>query len=139
MPAKALGWPEPRLMWAAAQSQAADDPIPPRSRWRQVDLRATNFATGERRVTAEGRPKDMEHGGFTALLYAAREGCVACARELVRSKADLNLADPDGVTPLILALMKHPLGRGPIPHRGRRRREPVGTSTVGRPSTPRST
>ena len=91
------------LMWAAAQSQ------PQMIRFlidhgAQVDLRAT-IRDWERRVTAEGRPKDMEHGGFTALLYAAREGCVACVRELVRSKADLNLADPDGVTPLILALM----------------------------------
>ncbi len=91
------------LMWAAAQSQ-------PRmvrlllDHGAKVDLRATT-RDWQRRVTAEGRPKDMEHGGFTALLYAAREGCVDCARELVRSKADLNLGDPDGVTPLVLALM----------------------------------
>jgi uncharacterized protein len=91
------------LMWAAAQSQ-------PRmvrlllDHGAKVDLRATT-RDWQRRVTAEGRPKDMEHGGFTALLYAAREGCVECARELLRSKADVNLADPDGVTPLVLALM----------------------------------
>jgi ankyrin repeat protein len=47
----------------------------------------------------------MERGGFTALLYAAREGCVECARRLVHHGADVNLADPDGVTPLILASM----------------------------------
>ncbi len=91
------------LMWAAAQSQ------PQMVRFlldhgAKVDQRAT-VRDWQRRVTAEGRPKDMERGGFTALLYAAREGCVACARELVRSKADVNLADPDGVTPLILTLM----------------------------------
>jgi ankyrin repeat protein len=91
------------LMWAAAQSQ----PQMVRlllDHGARVDLRATT-RDWPRRVTAEGRPKDMEHGGFTALLYAAREGCVECARELVRAKADVNLSDPDGVTPLVLALM----------------------------------
>jgi ankyrin repeat protein len=59
----------------------------------------------QRRVTAEGRPKNMNHGGFTPLLFAAREGCTECAKHLVKAKADLNLPDPDGTTPLILALM----------------------------------
>ncbi len=47
----------------------------------------------------------MHRGGFTPLLYAAREGCVECARELVKGKADINLEDPHGTTPLVLALM----------------------------------
>jgi ankyrin repeat protein len=91
------------LMWAAAQSQPAMLELLLKHGAR-VDLRAVT-RDWQRRVTAEGRPKDMEHGGFTALLYAAREGCVECARSLVRGGADLNLPDPDGVTPLILALM----------------------------------
>ncbi len=37
----------------------------------------------------------MNRGGFTPLLYAAREGCIECARELLKGKADINLADPD--------------------------------------------
>src|SRR5207247_10511477 len=44
-------------------------------------------------------------GGFTPLLYAAREGCVECARNLIEAKADPDLADPDGVTPLNMALL----------------------------------
>src|SRR5205085_12074119 len=33
----------------------------------------------QRHVTAEGRPKNLDSGGLTPLLYAARENCGACA------------------------------------------------------------
>jgi ankyrin len=42
-------------------------------------------------------------GGLTPLLYAARSGCLECARALVRGGADVNLADPENITPLIMA------------------------------------
>src|SRR4029450_558526 len=32
----------------------------------------------QRHVTAEGPPKNLDSGGFTPLLYAAREHCAAC-------------------------------------------------------------
>ena len=41
----------------------------------------------QRHVTAEGRPKNLDSGGFTPLLYAARENCVACVEVLARSTA----------------------------------------------------
>jgi uncharacterized protein len=91
------------LIWAAAQNQ------PPMLRFllsKGADGNARSAVRNwERRVTAEGRPKDMNRGGFTALMYAAREGHVDAARALVEGKVDLDLADPDGTTPLILALM----------------------------------
>ena len=91
------------LMWAAAQGQ------PQMVRLliaHGADVNARGIARDwQRRVTAEGRPKDMSHGGLTPLLYAAREGCLACVRELLRHKAALNRADPDGVTPLVVALL----------------------------------
>jgi len=59
----------------------------------------------QRHVTAEGRPKSLDSGGFTPLLYAARENCMACVKVLVDNKADLNLPDPDGVSPLMVAIM----------------------------------
>jgi ankyrin repeat protein len=39
------------------------------------------------------------------LLYAARGGCIECARHLIDAGADIDLADPDGVTPLLLAII----------------------------------
>src|SRR5689334_11909055 len=59
----------------------------------------------QRHVTAEGRPKSLDSGGFTPLLYAARENCGACVDVLLKNNADINLPDPDGVSPLLLAIM----------------------------------
>ena len=59
----------------------------------------------ERKVITEPRPKDMNKGGFTPLLYAAREGCVECARHLIAAGADPDLEDPERITPLIMALL----------------------------------
>ncbi len=92
------------LMWAAAQASP---------RWfscssstRPTSTRARMCACWARKVTAEPRPQNRPSGGFTALLLAAREGCVACAEILVtKGKADINLADPDNITPLNMALL----------------------------------
>jgi len=59
----------------------------------------------QRHVTAEGRPKSLDSGGFTPLLYAARENCAACVDVLLKHKADIDLPDPDGVSPLLVAIM----------------------------------
>ena len=59
----------------------------------------------ERKVITEPRPKDMNKGGFTALLYAAREGCVECARHLIAAGADPDLEDPERIAPINMALL----------------------------------
>jgi ankyrin repeat protein len=90
------------LMWAAAQSQPAmvefllASGADPDARGLERDW--------QRRILTEPRPKDMNRGGFTALLYAAREGCIDCARKLVEGGADIDLPDPERVTPLALAI-----------------------------------
>ena len=38
-------------------------------------------------------------------MYAARDGAIDAVRALADAGADLNLADPDGTTPLILAIV----------------------------------
>jgi len=98
------GWSEQTaLMWATARrhpdmvklliEHGAD-----------VNARAA-VRNWQRRVTSEPRPKTMNRGGLTPLLYAARESCIECARHLLEGGADIDLPDPDRTTPLVLALM----------------------------------
>jgi ankyrin repeat protein len=90
------------LMWAAAQSQPQMVKFLV-ANGAHVDARGA-VRNWQRKVITEPRPKDMNRGGFTALLYAAREGCIDCAKHLLEGNADPNLADPERVTPLNLAL-----------------------------------
>jgi ankyrin repeat protein len=90
------------LMWAAAQSQAAMVELLI-EHGAHVDARsAVNHWA--RQVTAEPRRMYRPFGGLTPLLFAAREGCLECARALVAGGADIDLTDPKGVTPLFLAI-----------------------------------
>ena len=91
------------LMWAAAQRQANMVSLLLEN-GADANARGT-FRNWPRRVTAEPRIKIMQTGGFTPLLYAAREGCIECISRLVDGGADINLSDPDGMTPLVLALL----------------------------------
>jgi cytohesin len=90
------------LMWAAAQSQPEMVKFLA-GKGADLDARGV-IRQWERKIIKEPRPKDMNKGGFTPLLYAAREGCLECARHLVEAGADPDLADPERVTPLVLAL-----------------------------------
>jgi ankyrin repeat protein len=91
------------LMWAAARNQA-DMVGFLASRGADLDARGV-IRQWERKTITEPRPKDMNKGGFTALLYAAREGCVDCARRLIEAGADPDLEDPERVSPLNMALL----------------------------------
>ena len=73
---------------------------------RGADVNARSMVRDyQRHVTAEGRPKSLDSGGFTPLLYAARENCIACVDVLLKNRADIDLPDPDGVSPLLVAIM----------------------------------
>ncbi len=91
------------LMWAAAQGQS-DMVEFLAAEGADLDARGV-IRQWERKTITEPRPKDMNKGGFTPLLYAAREGCVECARRLIEAGADPDIADPDRVPPLNMALL----------------------------------
>jgi ankyrin repeat protein len=71
----------------------------------QVNRRAKHD-DWERQITSEPRAQfgSRHTGGLTALLYATRSGCLRCAMSLVDAGADVNLPNPDGLTPLVNAL-----------------------------------
>jgi uncharacterized protein len=90
------------LMWAAASSQA---PMMREllARGAEVDAKsATDLMTPL--VTSEPRAVPRPPGGMTALLFAAREGCMDCVKALLENGAKIDLADPESVTPLISAV-----------------------------------
>ena len=77
----------------------------------------------EAQITSEPRGQYRPTGGLTALLYAARAGCARCVETLLGAGADINRPNPDGVTPLMIALdnsrfdtAKVLLERGANPH-----------------------
>jgi uncharacterized protein len=90
------------LMWAAGQSQPEMVKLLLKH-GAKVDVRSI-VNNWQRQVTAEPRAQARPAGGLTALLYASRQGCLECVKALVGARADVNLADPEGVTPLIVAV-----------------------------------
>ncbi|HEY1759862.1 MAG TPA: ankyrin repeat domain-containing protein [Bryobacteraceae bacterium] len=90
------------LMWAAAEKQAE---MVKELIAHGADVNARSMVIEEiAQVSAEPRAGYRSYGGLTPLIFAAREGCVQCAVALKEGGANLNLSDPEGVTPLLTAL-----------------------------------
>src|ERR1019366_10493785 len=47
----------------------------------------------------------LPRGGWTPLMYAARQNSMQAARTLADGHADLNVTDPDGTTALVIAII----------------------------------
>ncbi len=90
------------LMWASAEHQG---PMVRELVAHGADVNARTMLNDvPSQVSPEPRAQYRSYGGLTAMLYATREGCLECVQAMVEGKADLNLADPEGVTPLITAV-----------------------------------
>jgi uncharacterized protein len=71
-----------------------------------ADVNARSLIRDYQRVaTAESRAKQLDRGGFTPLLYAARENCRDCVEVLLKHKVDVDLPDPSGMSPMVIAML----------------------------------
>lgn len=91
------------LMWAANERQGAMVRLLI-AHGADVNARS-RVHDNDPRVTAEPRVRYDPSGGMTPLMFAAREGCLDCAKALVEAGAKLDAYDPDNITPLILATL----------------------------------
>jgi ankyrin repeat protein len=99
---EALGNQTP-LMWAIARRQPAMVEF---LIGKGADINARSTIRDYQRVaTAESRLKLPDRGGFTPLLYAARENCRECVELLLKSKVDVELPDPSAMSPLMIAMI----------------------------------
>jgi ankyrin repeat protein len=91
------------LMWAAAQGHPQMIAMLAEA---GADVNARSAVVQwERQRTQEPREKWLPPGGLTPLLFAARQGCVACLDPLLKAGADVNVIDPDRQNALVLALI----------------------------------
>jgi len=92
------------LMWAAAERHA---PIVKLLLERGADWKIRSFdrETKPPRLSAASSISPIPRGGFTALMFAAREGDLESARLMLDAGVDINLGDVDSATPLVAAIM----------------------------------
>jgi ankyrin repeat protein len=100
---KTLG--ETALMWAAAENhpEAVEALI---AGGADVNARSTVLNLAPFKWVTSGMVSTtLPRGGWTALMYAARQNSMSAARALAEKGADLNLTDPDGTTALVFAII----------------------------------
>jgi ankyrin repeat protein len=95
---------ETALVWAAAENHPGAVKMLIEF-GAKVNVRSKPLEYKQDRFGLEGVITILPHGSWTPLMYAARQGSLAAAKELVTAHADLDAVDPDGTTALVLAIM----------------------------------
>ena len=102
----AEGWQgQTPLMWAASENNAAAVKMlvelgaDKNAKSKLLSFPEFKFETSGMVVTV------LPRGGWTPLMYAARDGAIDALATLADERADLNLQDPDGTTALMLAII----------------------------------
>jgi ankyrin repeat protein len=97
---------ETALIWAAAENHA-DAVAALVHAGARVDQRSNELKFPRRDYGdgKSGRFTVLPRGGWTPLMYAARQDAKDAIRALVAAHADVNATDPDGTTPLTLAIV----------------------------------
>jgi ankyrin repeat protein len=94
------------LMWAAAENHPEVIKLLI-ARGASIDARSSNFDYNSMKPKAGSVGMNWPRGGFSALMFAAREGALDSVRVLLDAGADINLADPDGSTPLLVSVVNY--------------------------------
>jgi ankyrin repeat protein len=96
---------ETSLMWAASENHGAAVRVLTAF---GADVNARSALTAFPQLTwkQEGMATTVfPRGGWTPLMYAARQGAMEAVTALADVGADVNLTDPDGTTALVLAII----------------------------------
>jgi len=92
------------LMWAAAERQTAVVKLL-LERGADWKIRSFDRETRPPRLSAASSISPIPRGGFTALLFTAREGDVETARAMLDAGVDINYGDVDNTSALVVAIM----------------------------------
>jgi uncharacterized protein len=92
------------LMWAAAERHTD---VVKLLLERGADWRVRSFdrETKPPKLSAASSISPIPRGGFTALLFSAREGDIPTARAMLDAGVDINYGDVDNATALIVSIM----------------------------------
>lgn len=96
---------ETALMWAAGENNAAAAKVLI-ARGANINAQSRQIDYPEMRLNLSFMATtELPRGGFSPVMFAAREGALDSARVLADAKANLDLQDPEGTTALMLAIM----------------------------------